>query len=58
MKTEAEKQFPQCNEIADKITAQAVNKINAVNVNLITDNVPYVRQCILELLISKLEKLV
>ena len=58
METQAEKEFPQCNQIADELLRRCVNKINAINVHEITDNTPYVRQCTLELLITKLERLV
>jgi hypothetical protein len=58
METNAEKEFPQCNQIAEEIMRQSVNKINAIRINEITDNTPYVRQCVMELLIAKLERLV
>jgi hypothetical protein len=57
MKT-AEEQFPELDTIATLIFERAVNKINAINVNTLETNCPYIRQCILEMIIKKLESVV
>lgn len=57
MKT-AEEQYPELDNIATSIFERVINKINAINVNTLETDCPYIRQCVLEMVISKLEKCV
>jgi hypothetical protein len=57
MKT-AEEQFPELDTIAYKLFEGVVKKINAINPNQIESTCPYIRQCVLEMVINKLESVV
>ena len=57
MKTAAER-YPELDAIATPLFERVVQKINAINPNLIETDCPYIRQCVLEMVISKLEKCV
>ena len=57
MKT-AEEQYPELDKIATPIFERVVNKVNAINTRAMETDCPYIRQCVLEMVISKLEKCV
>lgn len=55
MKT-AEELYPELNTIATPIYEAVCNKLNAIKVNQIETTMPYIRQCVLEMVIAKLER--
>jgi hypothetical protein len=57
MKT-AEEQYPELNVIATTLFERVVNKVNALNTRSMESDCPYIRQCIIEMVISKLGKVV
>ena len=57
MKT-AKELYPEIDIIAQKIFEAVVGKINAIQINQIETECPYIRQCTLEMVISKLEAVV
>ena len=54
----AEERWPELDAIATPIFERVVNKINAINTRAIETDCIYVRQCVLEMVIAKLEKCV
>ena len=57
MKTVNE-EYPELDAIATPIFERVVNKVNAINTRAMETNCPYIRQCVLEMVIAKLEKCV
>ena len=57
MKT-AEEQYPELDTIAYKLFEGVVKKVNAINTKAMETDCPYIRQCILEMVIKKLENVV
>lgn len=57
MKT-AEEQYPELDAIAYKLFENVVKKVNAINTRTMESECPYIRQCILEMVIKKLESVV
>jgi hypothetical protein len=54
----SEEEYPELNIIATKIFETSVNKINAIQVNQIETTCPYIRQCVLEMVIEKMQAVV
>ena len=54
----AEERWPEMDAIATPIFERVVNKINAINTRAIETDCVYIRQCVLEMVIAKLEKCV
>ena len=57
MKT-AEERYPELDAIANKLFENVVKKVNAINTRAMETECPYIRQCILEMVIKKLESVV
>ena len=53
----AEEKYPELDEIAGKITRQTISMINTFT-PLKIEGMPYARQCVLEMIIKKLESVV
>lgn len=54
----AEQEWPELDAIATPIFESVARKINAIQINHIETSCPYIRQCVLEMVIKKLNEVV